>query len=100
MHAEKIMESLNYAYAALTQGRDVQSAIRQAQSAVDKANQYVDGRYDEIYAALDRALIETSDAVERIETASADVNLNSNEQEILTAGCLRLKIWPASMGWR
>ncbi len=91
MHAEKIMESLNYAYAALTQGRDVQSAIRQAQSAVDKANQYVEGRYDEIYAALDRALIETSDAVERIENASADVNLNSNEQENIDSRLFTLK---------
>ncbi len=91
MHAEKIMESLNYAYGVLTQGNDVQSALRQAQSAIDKANQYVDGKFDEVYAALDRALIEASDALERIESASEDVNLNSSEQENIDNRLFALK---------
>ncbi len=91
MHAEKIMESLNYAYGVLTQGNDVQSALRQAQSAVDKANQYVNGKFDEVYASLDRALIEASDAIERIESASEDVNLNSSEQESIDNRLFALK---------
>jgi len=91
MHAEKILESLNYAYGVLTQGNDVQSALRQAQSAIDKANQYVDGKFDEVYAALDRALIEASDAVERIESASEDINLNSAEQENIDSRLFALK---------
>lgn len=91
MHAEKIMESLNYAYAVLTEGRDVQSALRSAESAIDKASQYVDGKYAEIYDALDRALVEVIDAVERIESASADVNLNSDEQENIDSRLFALK---------
>ncbi len=91
MHAEKIMESLNYAYGVLTQGNDVQSVLRQAQSAVDKANQYVDGKFDEVYAALDRALIEASDAIERIESASEDINLNGAEQENIDSRLFALK---------
>lgn len=91
MHAEKIMESLNYAYGVLTEGRDVQSALRSAESAIDKANQYVDGRYAEIYDALDRALVEVIDAVERIESASADINLNSDEQENIDSRLFALK---------
>ena len=91
MHAEKIVESLNFAYGALTQGRDVQSALRQAQSAIDRANQYVDGRYAEIYDALDRALIEAADAQERIETASQDINLDSGEQEKIDERLFTLK---------
>lgn len=91
MHAEKIIESLNYAYQALGGSQDVQSALRQAQSAVDRANQYVDGRYDEIYAALDRSLVEVIDAVERIESASADINLNSAEQENIDSRLFALK---------
>lgn len=91
MNSEKIIESLNFAYAALNEGRDVPSALRQAQSAIDRANRYVDGRYDEIYAALDRALIEAADAIERIESASADINLNSSEQESIDNRLFALK---------
>lgn len=91
MNAEKIIESLNFAYAALTEGRDVQSALRQAQSAIDKANRHVDGKYDEIFSALDRALIEVSDAQEQMEAASADINLNSGEQEEIDGRLFALK---------
>ena len=45
MHAEKIIENLNYAYSALTQGKDVSSSLRAAQNGIDKANNYVDGKY-------------------------------------------------------
>ena len=91
MHAEKIIENLNYAYSAISQENDVASSLRHAQSAIDKANRYVDGRYDEVYAALDRALIEVSDALERIESASADINLNSAEQENIDNRLFALK---------
>ncbi len=91
MHAEKIVESLNSAYQALSGNRDVSSALRQAEAAIDKANQYVDGKYDDIYAALDRSLIELTDAVERIESASADISLNSNEQENIDSRLFALK---------
>lgn len=91
MHAEKIIESLNFAYSVLTGERDIQSSLRQAQSAVDKANQFTEGRYDEIYGALDRALIEASDAIERIETASLDVDLNGSEQENIDSRLFALK---------
>lgn len=91
MNAEKIMESLNYAYAAMTQGKDIQSALRQAQSAIDKANHHVDGKYDEIINTLDRALIEASDAIEQIESASAGVSLNSDEQEKIDNRLFALK---------
>lgn len=91
MHAEKIIENLNYAYAALTQGKDVASSLRAAQNGIDKANTYVDGKYDEIYAALDRALIEITDATDAIETASSDIALNSNEQEAIDSRIFALK---------
>ena len=91
MHAEKIIENLNYAYNALTSGRDVSSALRSAQSGIDKANGYVDGKYDEIYAALDRALIEVTDVIDAIENASADIGINANEQENIDSRIFALK---------
>jgi DNA repair protein RecN (Recombination protein N) len=91
MHAEKIIENLNYAYSALTQGADVTSALRAAQNGVDKANTYTSGHYDEIYGALDRALIEVSEALDEIEAASSDVALNAGEQEAIDSRIFALK---------
>lgn len=91
MNSEKIIESLNYAYQAIGGNHDVCSALRQAESAIDKANRYVDGRYDEIYDALDRALIEVSDVLDRIESASSDIGLNSTEQENIDSRLFALK---------
>ena len=91
MNSEKIIESLNYAYQSLNGSHDISSFLRQAESAIDKANRYVDGRYDDIYAALDRALIEVSDAIDRIESASADIGLNSSEQENIDSRLFALK---------
>lgn len=91
MNSEKIIESLSYAYGALTQGADIQSALRQAQSGIDRANRIVDGKYDEIYAALDRALIEASDAINQIEEASQNISLNQNELENIEERLFTLK---------
>ncbi len=91
MHAEKIIENLNYAYLALTQGKDISSSIRSAQSGIDKANSYVDGKYDEIYSALDRALIEITDVVDRIESASIDIGVDTGEQESIDSRIFALK---------
>ncbi len=91
MHAEKIIENLNYAYAALTQGKDVSSSLRAAQNGIDKANTYVEGKYDEIYNALDRALIEITEVIDAIENASSDVAINTSEQENIDNRIFALK---------
>ena len=91
MSAEKIIENLNYAYSALTQGKDVSSSIRSAQSGISKANNYVNGKYDEIYSALDRALIEITDVIDQIESLSSDIGLNANEQESIDSRIFALK---------
>ena len=81
MNAEKIIDSLNYAYGALTERADVQGAIRSAQSAMDKANTLVDGRYQTIIDMLDQALIDISETVNVLEEVSHNVSLNQNELE-------------------
>lgn len=91
MNAEKIIESLSHAYNVLTEGNDVQSAIRHAQAAMDKASQHVGGKYDEIIAALDRALIETSEAVNQIEVASENIALDGNELENIESRLFMLR---------
>lgn len=91
MNAEKIIESLSYAYGALTQGADVQSAIRQAQSAMDKANSLVEGKYDDIVNMLEQALIDVNEAVNELEEASQNVNLNQNELENIESRLFALR---------
>lgn len=91
MNAEKIIENLSYAYNVLTESNDVQSALRHAQAALDKAAAHVEGKYDEIIAALDRALIETSEAVSQIETASENISMNTNELENIESRLFMLK---------
>lgn len=81
MNAEKIIESLNFAFGALTQGADVASAIRSAQAALDKANHIVDGKYVEIVNLLDQALIDVTEVVNELESASENISLNQSELE-------------------
>lgn len=81
MNAEKIIDSLNYAYGALTERADVQGAIRSAQSAMDKVNTLVDGRYQTIIDMLDQALIDISETINELEEVSHNVSLNQNELE-------------------
>ena len=75
MNAEKIIDSLNYAYGALTERADVQGAIRSAQSAMDKANTLVDGRYQTIIDMLDQALIDISETVNENELENIEERL-------------------------
>lgn len=91
MNAEKIIESLSYAYNVLTQSNDVQGSIRHAQAAMDKANVHVEGKYDEIIATLDRALIETNEAISQIENASENISMNTNELENIESRLFMLK---------
>lgn len=81
MNAEKLVESLNAAYSALNGTTDVVSAIRRAQSAVDKADTIVDGKYRDIADILEQALINAEEAVRSIEDASSDLSYNRNEAE-------------------
>ena len=81
MNAEKIIDSLNYAYGALTERADVQGAIRSAQSAMDKVNTLVVGRYQTIIDMLDQALIDISETVNELEEVSHNISLNQNELE-------------------
>lgn len=81
MNAEKIIENLSHAYGLLTQNADVQTALRQAQTAIYKANDMVDGKYSEIIDDLEQAMIEASEALNKIEAASENVSLDTGELE-------------------
>lgn len=81
MNAEKLVESLNAAYTALSGSADVTSAIRHAQSAIDKADAVMDGGYRDIAEALEQALLNAEEAIRGIEEASSSLSYNQNEAD-------------------
>ncbi len=83
MNAEKLIENLNDAYGALTGSVDILGAVRQAQSAMDRANRLVNGRYDDIVGMLEQTLINAGEAVNEIEEVSRNISLNQNELEAI-----------------
>ena len=91
MNAEKIIENLSYAYNVLTQSNDIRSALRHAQTAMDKAAGHVEGKYDEIIDTLERALIESSEAISQIEAASENISTDSGELENIESRLFMLK---------
>lgn len=90
MQSEKIIENLNYAYAAL-QSSDAASALRSALSGISKANNLVNDKYASIYEALDSALVQLSEATDEIEAASSDIALNATEQDNIDSRIFALK---------
>jgi len=81
MNAEKIVESVNYAYGALTQGADVQGALRQAQNAVDKVNILVNDKYKTLAEMLEQAAIDVNESVSELENLASRISTNQNELE-------------------
>ena len=81
MNAEKIIESLNLAYGALNGEQDIISALRRAQSAIERADRIVSGKYEGISALLEQTMINAEEAISEIEDASRNVSLNQSEQE-------------------
>lgn len=79
MNAEKILENLNYAHACITEGSNVIGALQHAQSAIDKANRVVDGKYGGIADLLEQALVNAEEAINQMEEANAEVNLSQND---------------------
>lgn len=83
MNAEKIIESISFAYGALTQGADVQGALRQAQNAVDKVNILTEDKYKSLAEMLEQAAIDVSESINELEDLSTRITTNQNELEAM-----------------
>ena len=81
INSEKLVESFNYAYSSLTQEFDIFSAVRHAQSAIDKINNILDNKYSDIADTLEQSVINLDEAVRQIEDASSNLNYNANEAD-------------------
>ncbi|MDA8230667.1 MAG: DNA repair protein RecN [Magnetospirillum sp.] len=81
MHGEKLVEAMNAAMAALSQRGDVEASLRNAQRALERVAERAEGRLSAVIAALDRAAVETAEAVGLLERASADISLDPRALE-------------------
>lgn len=90
MHSEKIIENFNTAYNAL-QGKGISDLIQKAQSALARINNLTENRYTDIEEALETALIQFDEAVNQIEQASSEFNLNTGEAEQIEERLFTLK---------
>jgi DNA repair protein RecN (Recombination protein N) len=90
LQAEKITENLNTAYNAL-QGRDIGSLLQKAQNAVDRVNQLTDDRFAAIAQALESALIQFDEAVNRLEQASQELALDTQSADQVEERLFALK---------
>lgn len=90
MHAEKIIENFNIAYNSL-QGKDIGSLIQKAQSALARVNNLTENRYADIEDALETALIQFDEAVNRIEQSSSEFQINNGEADRIEERLFALK---------
>ncbi|MDR1026287.1 MAG: DNA repair protein RecN [Lactobacillus sp.] len=86
MNSEKLLESLNFAFASLNHNE-----MRQAELAISKANDLVNGKYDDIVNLIDQASINLNEAINSIEDASNNISHNQNELENIEGRLFALK---------
>lgn len=84
MHAEKLVEGLNGAFAALNEGQapgGVEDRLNLALSRLEKVADMAGERLSPVLQALETALAESRDAVARLEGVSADLEMDPARQE-------------------
>ncbi len=73
MQGEKIAETLEAALAELNEGRGVDARLSAAQRMLARAAERVAGAFDPVIEALDRAAIETAEALAALDAARRDL---------------------------
>lgn len=88
-HGEQIVKALAEARGAITEGTDVEAALRLALHKVARAAPQAGGRLDRVSQALERAAIEVSEAAQELDAAlngmDADPHALENAEERLFA---------------
>ncbi|MGD9639325.1 MAG: DNA repair protein RecN [Alphaproteobacteria bacterium] len=88
MNAEKIIEALNGAYNIIAGQNNITSTLQKAENIIDRLN---NEKFRPIVEALERAAIETEEAVNLLEAASSDVDLDPRYLEEVEERLFTLK---------
>lgn len=81
MNAEKLIEATNAAAAALSDGNTAlgaEAALGNARRTLERVARVAGGRLDSVIATLDRALLETEEALVQIQSVSSGIELDAN----------------------
>jgi len=76
MNGEKIIEAMNAATKELNHGRGVEYSLQNAAKQLARLAEKVEGRFELIIAALDRASADVGEAMAALDRLSADTDLN------------------------
>ena len=79
MNAEKIIDKLNTAYSCLNGNISIIDQLTKARNAISRANEIVNGKYQDIEETLENSLYSLNDVLSQIENSSNDISLNTNE---------------------
>ncbi|MBI4969278.1 MAG: DNA repair protein RecN [Rhodospirillales bacterium] len=91
MHAEKLAEGVAAAQAALEQNGAVEANLRTAARALERVAAKAEGGLDAAMAALERAAIETAEAVAQIERAATGIDLDPRHLEAVEERLFAMK---------
>ena len=80
-HAEKLIEAMNAAQAAISQRGEVESSLRSAQRALERVADRAEGKLDPVIAALDRAAMEAAEASGLLERVSGEIDMDPRALE-------------------
>ena len=91
MNSEKIIEKLNTAYQSLNGNISIVEQITKARNAISRANEIVNGKYQEIESNLENIIYGLNDVISSIEMNSNDITLNTNEIDNIETRLYELK---------
>ncbi|UCH72867.1 MAG: DNA repair protein RecN [Rhodospirillales bacterium] len=83
MHAEQLVEALNAASGELTDGCGVEDALQAAQRHLARIAEKAGGAMDNALQALDRAALETAEALRELAAAGAAIDLDQHGLEAI-----------------
>jgi DNA repair protein RecN (Recombination protein N) len=81
MNGEKLAEGLNAALQAMEDSGGVEATLRSAQRALDRIAPMAPGALEPVIEALDRAAVEAAEAMNLLDRAAADVELDPQALE-------------------
>ena len=81
MHSEKLIEGMNTAVHSLSGAGEVENNLRMAQRALERVADRAEGKLDPVIAALDRAALETAEALGLLDRISSSIDLDPGALE-------------------
>ena len=91
INAEKIIEKLNTAYSYLNGNISIIEQLTKARNAISRANEIVNGKYQDLEESIENYLYGLNDVISQIESCSSDISLNTNEIDNIETRLFQLR---------